>query len=80
MAQLLVRNLDPALVVSLRRRALEHGVSAEEEHRRILAAALAGDSKEFNRSFADHLMSLDGRVDDFVLPERRASTHRQVKF
>ncbi|MEI7909507.1 MAG: hypothetical protein WCK77_07705 [Verrucomicrobiota bacterium] len=40
MAQLLVRNADAFVVSNLRRRAGLHGVSAEEEHRRILREAL----------------------------------------
>lgn len=40
MAQLLVRNIPDELAKSLKRRAAEHGVSAEEEHRRILSDAL----------------------------------------
>jgi plasmid stability protein len=41
MAQLLVRDLEQSLVRKLRLRAAAHGVSAEEEHRRILREALA---------------------------------------
>lgn len=41
MSQLLVRDIDEALVRKLKRRAAEHGVSAEEEHRRILKEALS---------------------------------------
>jgi plasmid stability protein len=40
MARLTVRNLDEDLMRRLRIRAAEHGRSAEEEHRRILEAAL----------------------------------------
>ncbi len=40
MSQLIVRNLDEDLVQRLRRRAVEHGRSAEEEHRQILKTAL----------------------------------------
>lgn len=40
MAQLLVRNLDEDLVADLKRLAGEHGISVEEEHRRILREAL----------------------------------------
>jgi plasmid stability protein len=40
MAQLIVRNLDEDLVVRLKRRAAEHGRSAEAEHREILRQAL----------------------------------------
>lgn len=40
MSQLLVRKVDPQLIRKLKARASAHGVSAEEEHRRILAEAL----------------------------------------
>ena len=40
MAQLIVRNLEKALVVALKRRAAQAGRSAEAEHREILRAAL----------------------------------------
>ncbi len=40
MSQLLVRKVEPQLVNKLKTRASAHGVSAEEEHRRILAEAL----------------------------------------
>ena len=40
MSQLLVRKINPQLVRKLKLRASAHGVSAEEEHRRILAEAL----------------------------------------
>jgi plasmid stability protein len=41
MAQLLVRDLDESLVKKLKRRARDHGVSTEEEHRRILNEVLS---------------------------------------
>lgn len=57
MAQLLVRNLDDDLVRDLKRRAGEHGVSVEEEHRRILRDALrpetAGRSPSFWEALTD---------------------------
>ncbi len=40
-SQLIVRNLSPDLVARLKERAAARGRSAEEEHRRILRAALA---------------------------------------
>lgn len=40
MAQLIVRNLDEALVRELKVRAARHGRSAEEEHREILRRVL----------------------------------------
>ena len=46
MAQLLVRNLESEIVRHLKHRAGEHGVSVEEEHRRILREALLADHAE----------------------------------
>ena len=43
MAQLIVRNVDDDLVLALKRRAAEHGLSAEEEHRHLLRAALRSE-------------------------------------
>ena len=40
MAQLLVRDVPPEVVEALKRRASEHGRSAEAEHRAILEQAL----------------------------------------
>lgn len=40
-ANLHVRNVDDDLILSLKRRAVEHGRSAEAEHREILRKALA---------------------------------------
>lgn len=41
MSQLLIRKIDPHTVQQLKARAIAHGVSAEEEHRRILQEALS---------------------------------------
>ncbi len=40
MAQLLVRNLEEAVVRKLKQKAAKDGVSMEEEHRRILRNSL----------------------------------------
>lgn len=40
MANLIVRNIDEAIVNALKRRASRHGVSAEAEHRKILEQVL----------------------------------------
>ncbi len=45
MSQLLVRKIDPHTVQQLKARASAHGVSAEEEHRRILEEALSRPEK-----------------------------------
>ena len=55
MANLLVRGVDEAIVRALKERAGEHGLSAEAEHRAILAEALARPRK---RTFAEVLASM----------------------
>ena len=72
MAQLLVRNLEPSLVKKLKLRAVENGVSAEEEHRRILADAL--DKKQSAKStkprtIIDAFRELGEIAPDFEIPE-----------
>lgn len=60
MAQLLVRNISDALVKRLKVRAAERGVSAEEEHRRILADALAEADKTVNEAKIRSLLAIAG--------------------
>jgi len=57
MAQLIVRNVDKAVVKALRSRAARHGRSAEAEHREILRAALAGGSPS---DLKQHLLRMPG--------------------
>lgn len=59
MAQLLVRDIDESLVRKLKRRAREHGVSAEEEHRRILRQTLSRPARR-KRSLVGFLLSPEG--------------------
>ena len=61
MAQLVVRNLDDDLVQSLKQRAAAQNRSAEEEHRKILQAALRGPKR---RSFAEVVSSMPNVGDD----------------
>lgn len=61
MAQLIVRNLDENLVRRLKRRARRAAVSMEEEHRRILRAALRRDG---GNSFKEFLQSIPNVGDD----------------
>lgn len=68
MAQLVLRQLDDALVVALKRRAARLGRSAEAEHRAILREALAPELvgprfKNFLRE-----MPAVGEDSDFDLP------------
>lgn len=64
MANLIVRNVDDAIVQALKERAGKRGVSAEAEHRRILVQALGKPRK---KSFASVLASMPnaGKDADF---------------
>jgi len=75
MAQLIVRNLDPVIARRLKERARRHGVSAEEEHRRILRAALDGDEDKLN--FKDFLLPCPDVGHDDVF-ERPRHSSREV--
>jgi plasmid stability protein len=71
MAQLLVRKLDEKLVKRLKRRAAEHGVSMEEEHRRILLAALPTPAPKPKMSLLEYLATMPNVGDDSVFERRR---------
>jgi plasmid stability protein len=64
MANLMVRNVDDAVVDALKARAGKRGTSAEAEHRRILAEALRKPKK---KSFAQALAKIPavGKDSDF---------------
>lgn len=55
MANLIVRNVDDAIVMALKARAGLEGISAEAEHRKILAMVLL---KPVKKSFADVLCAI----------------------
>jgi plasmid stability protein len=74
MAQLLVRNIDDALVKKLKRRAAAHGVSTEEEHRRILREALSRPAKR-KPSLIEFLLADEHAVH----PETDLDLHRSRK-
>lgn len=75
MAQLIVRNLEEDVVKELKRRAGEHGRSAEAEHREILRRALFPE--RHGRSLKDLLSSIPpaGSDADF---ERHDDLGRQL--
>lgn len=76
MAQLIVRNLDEAVVEALKTRAAAHGRSAEAEHREILCAALHGPAA--GKSLWDWLAEMPELDDeDFV---RQADLPRDVEL
>ena len=58
MPQLLVRDIEPAVVRKLRSSAAAQGVSVEEAHRRLLRSALVGNNPGPNRNFIEYLRSI----------------------
>lgn len=75
MANLLVRNLDDALVRKLKQRAARHARSAEAEHRLILEAAL---TRTRRKPLAEVLAQMPdvGRNEDF---ERHQDTSKDAE-
>ena len=75
MAQLIVRKLEQDLVKKLKMRAVEHGRSAEAEHREILRRALFPDRQ--GQSLKDLLSSMPavGSDEDF---ERHDDLGREI--
>jgi plasmid stability protein len=58
MSQLLVRDLEPAIVRKLRSQAASMGISVEEAHRRLLRAALFGNTPGPKENFIAYLRSV----------------------
>ena len=67
MSQLLVRDLEPAIVRKLRSQAASLGISVEEAHRRLLRAALFGDTPGPKDNFVAYLRSIPAG-DDIEFP------------
>lgn len=72
MANLMVRNVDDAVVKALKARAGRDGLSAEAEHRKILEEALLKPKK---KSLVDALMVIPnvGRDGDFTRIQDRGA-------
>ena len=70
MPQLIVRQLEEKVVKKLKARAGLHGVSMEEEHRRILREALLGKSAE-HPSFKDYLLEMPDVGPDSIFGRTR---------
>jgi plasmid stability protein len=75
MAQLMVRNLEEALVRALKKRAAKHNRSAEQEHREILKSALLGSKR---RSLAEVLATIPNVGDDRDFAREQVDRRRVV--
>ncbi|MBU0656047.1 MAG: plasmid stabilization protein [Gammaproteobacteria bacterium] len=71
MAMLTIRNLDDELKTQLRIRAAQHGLSMEEEVRRILQQVLSPQNpcRGFGSRIHQKVMALTGGI-DLPLPQR----------
>lgn len=78
MAQLVVRRLEENLVQELRERAAKARVSMEEEHRRILRAALQGPSRQ--KTFKEHLLAIPTSKEERLFERKRTISRRKLKF
>ena len=78
MPQLIVRQIEEKVVKKLKQQAGQHGVSMEEEHRRILREALLRPLGK-KLSFKEHLLAMPdvGEEKDF---ERGPQIERPVKL
>jgi plasmid stability protein len=79
MAQLVVRKIEESVVARLRRRAARHGVSVEEEHRRILRAAVLPAGGREVSTFKEYLMEMPPGGDAASF-ERPAAKPRRVRL
>jgi plasmid stability protein len=79
MPQLIVRNIEEKVVRRLKQRAGEHGISMEEEHRRILRDSLFPPRKGKGRSFMEHLLAMPDVGPDEIF-ERQKDYERDVEL
>lgn len=78
MPQLLVRDIEAAVVKKLRSSAAAQGVSVEEAHRRLLRSALVGTNPGPKRNFIEYLRSIPQGAD--VEFPRTSDRPRQVEL
>ena len=70
MATLTIRKLDSSVKSCLRIQAAQHGVSMEEEARRLLRKALTPKSEKQLGSRIQHHFTRFGTVDETIIPAR----------
>jgi antitoxin FitA len=75
MAQLLVRDLEDAVVQALRQKAAEEGTSVEEAHRRVFRLALLSNKPK--KAFKEFLLEMPEGGDDGIF-DRQRSQPREV--
>ena len=76
MASITIRNLDDVVKERLRLAAARHGVSMEEEARRILKSALDADENEYG--LGTRIQKIWAGVGGFDLPDRSEFQYRRL--
>ena len=74
MPQLIVRQIEEKVVSKLKKRAGQHGVSMEEEHRRIVREALFRKPKT-KPSFKEYLLQMPDAGSDELFERNRDLGH-----
>ena len=78
MAQILIRNLDGAVIGALRKRAVQSGTSVEEQARRALAKAVGLDREAALRRL-DEIRGAIGRLEgDSIVADIRRDRRRDM--
>ncbi len=80
MSDLLVRKLDERIVSRLKQRAALHGISVEEEHRRILSETLLGHEEDDQAQSLKRLLLAMPDIGDDEDFERADDLPRTVEF
>jgi plasmid stability protein len=76
MGAITIRNLDEAVVAAIKRRAVDNGVSMEEEIRRLLASTYSDDRQKHGREWARRQLERLKRGD---LPIAKVSSVEEIR-
>jgi plasmid stability protein len=71
MGAITIRNIDDAVVSAIKRKAAEHGVSMEEEIRKLLASTYSDDRQRRQREWAERQLE---RLHRGELPRAKTSS------
>ena len=76
MSAITIRDLDDAIVTAIERRAADHGISMEEEIRRLLASTFSDDRQERGREWGRRQLE---RLRQGELPVARVGSVAEVR-
>ena len=76
MGAITIRNIDDAVVSAIKRKAAEHGVSMEEEIRKLLASTYSDDQQRRQREWAERQLE---RMRRGELPKSTVSSVETIR-